>query len=272
MSIVDRIVELNIGGIKYTTQLRTLCRDANSDLYKWFQSQSGNLDSPGVVSSSSVSLRGNSATASPLLKDTKGRYFIDRDGSYFRYILDYLRQDALELPESFQDYAALRREATFYGLQGLVQQIDLCRPYLSNSTKRSRFSDIYPGVGSATVITIGYRGTFAFGRDGLTDVKFRKLSRILCAGRVSACRDVFGDTLNDSRDPDMGGDDRYSSRFFLKHGNLEQAFEILYACGYDMVGACASGTSSSTGADIKPGQDSEEHKWQHYNEFVFVKK
>lgn len=57
-------------------------------------------------------------------------------------------------------------------------------------------------------ITVGYRGSFAFGRDGLADVKFRKLSRILVCGRVTLCRDVFGDTLNESRDPDHGLTDR----------------------------------------------------------------
>lgn len=33
-------------------------------------------------------------------------------------------------------------------------------------------------------ITVGYRGTFAFGRDGLVDVKFRKVNRILVCGKV----------------------------------------------------------------------------------------
>lgn len=39
-------------------------------------------------------------------------------------------------------------------------------------------------------ITVGYRGTFAFGRDGLSDVKFRKLARIIVCGRVALCREV----------------------------------------------------------------------------------
>lgn len=34
-------------------------------------------------------------------------------------------------------------------------------------------------------ITVGYRGTFAFGRDGLADVKFRKVNRLLVCGKVS---------------------------------------------------------------------------------------
>ena len=45
--------------------------------------------------------------------------------------------------------------------------------------------------------------------------------------QVNLCREVFTDTLNESRDPDRGGQDRYSSRFFLKHTSLEQAFDMV---------------------------------------------
>lgn len=82
---------------------------------------------------------------------------------------------------------------------------------------------------------IGYRGSFQFGKDGLADVKFRKLSRILVCGRVSLCRDVFGETLNESRDPDHGQAERYTSRFFLKHSFLEQAFDMLVEQGFKLV-------------------------------------
>ncbi len=75
----------------------------------------------------------------------------------------------------------------------------------------------------------------AFGRDGLADVKFRKISRILICGRVHLCREVFGETLNESRDPDHGQTDRYTSRFFLKHTFLEQAFDMLTEASFIMV-------------------------------------
>ncbi len=46
-------------------------------------------------------------------------------------------------------------------------------------------SDLSAGIeGAAGTIVIGYRGTFAFGKDGLSDVKFRKLTRILVHGKV----------------------------------------------------------------------------------------
>lgn len=52
------------------------------------------------------------------------------------------------------------------------------------------------------------------------------------------CRAVFGETLNESRDPDRGDSDRYTSRFFLKHSFIEQAFDMLLEAGYELCGCC----------------------------------
>jgi hypothetical protein len=87
-------------------------------------------------------------------------------------------------------------------------------------------------------------------------------------GRVTLCREVFGDSLNESRDPDRGLSDRYSSRFYLKHSSLEQAFDSLWECGFRCVGSCASGTAGGS-AELKPGMDSEEHRWNHSTEYLY---
>lgn len=229
------VVELNVGGIFYTTALATLTKHPDSHLASIFQEKVPNLE-----------------------KDAKGKYFLDRDGVLFRYILDFLRDEDLVLPEGFKERERLRREASFYRLSGLEKAIEeqASRPS-SLSSKRGH-------------ITVGYRGSFAFGRDGLTDVKFRKLSRILVCGRVAICREVFGDTLNESRDPDHGDSDRYTSRFFLKHSSIEQAFDMLQDQGFKMTASCGSGTAGSA-EQLKPGVDTEENRWNHYNEFVFVR-
>ena len=52
--------------------------------------------------------------------------------------------------------------------------------------------------------------------------------------QVCLCRAVFGETLNESRDPDRGDSDRYTSRFFLKHNFLEQAFDMLLEAGFTL--------------------------------------
>lgn len=226
------VIELNVGGVFYTTALTTLLRHADSLLAHLF-------------------------STSPPPKDAKGKYFIDRDGVLFRYVLDYLRNQTLVLPECFRERERLRQEATYYNLPGMVDAV---------TSSPTSLSGKQPGF-----ITIGYRGSFAFGRDGLADVKFRKITRILVCGRVTLCRDVFGETLNESRDPDHGLTDRYTSRFFLKHSSIEQAFDMLQEQGFRMAGSCGSGTAGGAAAELKPGVDAEESRWNHYNEFVFVR-
>lgn len=230
----DSVLELNVGGVHYTSTVQTLTsRDKNSRLNEWFDAS-------------------NSSSSLPL-KDAKGRFFLNRDGCLFRYILDYLRDDGIHLPDGFREKARLLKEAEYLKLDGLVKCINA-------------LDDNHP----AGCITIGYRGSFQFGKDGLADVKFRKLSRILVCGRVQLCREVFGDTLNESRDPDHGGQDRYSSRFFLKHCFIEQAFDMLAEKGFHLAGSCGSGTAGC-GSELKPGVDVEENRWNHYNEFVFIR-
>uniref|UniRef100_A0A6V7M1Y2 BTB domain-containing protein n=1 Tax=Bracon brevicornis TaxID=1563983 RepID=A0A6V7M1Y2_9HYME len=231
---VPSVVELNVGGVFYTTSRSTIMKESDSFLATLF-----------------------SSTCSEIEKDSKGRYFLDRDGVLFRYVLDFLRNDSLILPEGFRERERLRCEADYYRLPRLEKAIDE-----DNLSKEKRL------VG---YITVGYRGSFAFGRDGLADVKFRKLSRILVCGRVALCRDVFGETLNESRDPDHGMSDRYTSRFFLKHSFIEQAFDMLQEQGFKLVASCGSGTAGSGAEQLKPGVDSEENRWNHYNEFVFVR-
>jgi BTB/POZ domain-containing protein KCTD8/12/16 len=230
MSDSASVVELNVGGVHYTTKRKTLLSEPDTLLHEIF-----------------------SGSSNDTIKDAKGRVFIDRDGVLFRYILDYLRDSAISLPEGFREKERLKKEAEHFRITGLLKS-------LNQITESSR-----PGC-----ITVGYRGSFQFGKDGLADVKFRKLSRLLICGRVALCREVFGDTLNESRDPDHGGPDRYTSRFFLKHTFIEQAFDMLQENGFRLAGSCGSGTTGSS-TDLKPGVDSEENRWNHYNEFVFIR-
>ncbi|KAI6220019.1 hypothetical protein M3Y99_01630800 [Aphelenchoides fujianensis] len=87
-------------------------------------------------------------------------------------------------------------------------------------------------------ITLGYRGTFAFGRDGQADVKFRKLHRILVCGKAQLCREVFGETLNESRDPDREG-----------RRTIHVACDNLAEKGFKLVTACSSGANGLGGSN-----------------------
>lgn len=96
----DHLVELNIGGVHYTTSSTTLRRYEESMLYLMLE---------GSV---------------PTSRDSSGRYFIDRDGQLFRHILNYLRTGKLVLPEEFTDLFNLRLEADFYRIDILCGEID----------------------------------------------------------------------------------------------------------------------------------------------------
>jgi len=60
--------------------------------------------------------------------DTKpgedGSYFIDRDGTHFRYILNYLRTGQLIVPEDKVLRKELLAEAQFYQIEGIINEIN----------------------------------------------------------------------------------------------------------------------------------------------------
>ncbi|XP_019716052.1 BTB/POZ domain-containing protein KCTD6a [Hippocampus comes] len=92
-------VTLNVGGCLYSTSLTTLRRYPDSMLGAMFR---------GDV---------------PTLRDASGNYFIDRDGTLFHYILNFLRSSELTLPCDFKEVELLRKEADFYQLEPLLQRL-----------------------------------------------------------------------------------------------------------------------------------------------------
>eukprot|EP00601_Ochromonadales_sp_CCMP2298_P024537 CAMPEP_0173274124 /NCGR_PEP_ID=MMETSP1143-20121109/2274_1 /TAXON_ID=483371 /ORGANISM="non described non described, Strain CCMP2298" /LENGTH=319 /DNA_ID=CAMNT_0014210917 /DNA_START=1108 /DNA_END=2067 /DNA_ORIENTATION=- len=90
------IVNLNVGGVRVTTSLTTLNRFPDSMIGCMFSGRH----------------------ALPLGKDE--HFFIDRDGTHFRHILNFLRS-----PEGYQvsrgaDARELRRECEYYGIDQLM--------------------------------------------------------------------------------------------------------------------------------------------------------
>ena len=55
-----------------------------------------------------------------LARDKVGRFFIDRDGRFFHLILNYLRDGSCQIPRHPSEFQELRREATFYQLNSLL--------------------------------------------------------------------------------------------------------------------------------------------------------
>ena len=85
-------VKLNVGGSKFETTLSTLSRFPDSMLGAMFSGRH------------------------TVETDECGYTFIDRDGTHFRTILNYLRTDVLEMPASGQAAEELQRELEYYML------------------------------------------------------------------------------------------------------------------------------------------------------------
>ncbi|XP_033920269.1 LOW QUALITY PROTEIN: BTB/POZ domain-containing protein KCTD12 [Melopsittacus undulatus] len=275
------IIELNVGGQVYITRHPTLVSVPGSLLWEMFTQK--NIRS--------------------LARDSKGRFFVDRDGFLFRYILDYMRDQQLVLPDHFPERSRLQREAEYFMLPELVKMLapklskqnslgdDPCQSdpeELSPSADATRTltsasttlpsavpggpgGAVTTGTGAASsdgrragFITIGYRGSYTLGRDSQTDAKFRRVARIMVCGKTSLAKEVFGDTLNESRDPDRPPE-RYTSRYYLKFTFLEQAFDKLADAGFHMV-AC-----NSTGTCAFAHDQTDDRIWTSYTEYVFYR-
>ncbi|XP_053232662.1 BTB/POZ domain-containing protein KCTD16 [Podarcis raffonei] len=253
------VIELNVGGQVYFTRLSTLTGIPHTLLWKMFTSKR--------------------ESANDLAKDSKGRIFIDRDGFLFRYILDYLRDKQVVLPDHFPERGRLKREAEYFQLPDLVKILspdeikqspdDYCHSDYeevsqSSDTRICALSSLMPSDRKWGFITIGYRGSCTMGRETQADAKFRRVPRILVCGRIALVKEVFGESLNESRDPDRAPD-RYTSRFYLKFRHLERAFDMLSECGFHMVACNSSVTASFV------NQYTDDKVWSSYTEYVFYR-
>uniref|UniRef100_UPI00398E5FB3 BTB/POZ domain-containing protein KCTD8-like isoform X3 n=1 Tax=Pristiophorus japonicus TaxID=55135 RepID=UPI00398E5FB3 len=253
------VVELNVGGQVYVTKHDTLVSVSDSLLANLFSNNNGKV----------------------LPRDNRGRYFIDRDGFLFRYILDYLRDKQLVLPDHFPEKERLLREAEHFQLSELITFLTPKVIKQSSVTDETCQSDIEENSQSSDLlaknapspaaadkrsgfITIGYRGSYTLVRDYQADAKFRRVARIMVCGRIALAKEVFGDTLNESRDPDRPPE-KYTSRFYLKFTYLEQAFDRLSEAGFHMV-AC-----NSTGTATFINQYRDDKMWSSYTEYIFFR-
>lgn len=123
-------VDLNVGGVRYTTSITTLIKEEGSLLHTMF---------------------GGQHRMNP---DKDGSYFIDRDGTNFRYILNFLRdgQTSLEhLPQGdVRLISELRTEAEYYKLR---KMIDVLKAMMSAQTS---------GGGGYSSLQLSTKGSTSF--------------------------------------------------------------------------------------------------------------
>lgn len=109
-------VVLNVGGVTFTTTHTTLQNAPAPSLFAAMFSGRHTLKA-----------------------DQNGHYFIDRDGRHFHDILNYLRDGSFSYPPDGSDFKyllELRAEAEYYGLTGLLENIDRY-PYALTRAQRA---------------------------------------------------------------------------------------------------------------------------------------
>lgn len=254
LSPFPEVMELNVGGQVYVTNHSTLISVPETTLHSMFTKNQ----------------------VKDLPRDNRGRFFIDRDGFLFRYVLDFLRDKQLVLPDHFPEKERLLREAEYFQLNDLLKLLTPKVTKQSSMNDEGCQSDIEENSQSSDLartaaldkrsgfITIGYRGSYTMVRDNQADAKFRRVARIMVCGRIALAKEVFGETLNESRDPDRPPE-KYTSRFYLKFTYLEQAFDRLSDAGFHMV-AC-----NSTGTAAFINQYRDDKIWSSYTEYIFFR-
>lgn len=93
----EEIIRLNVGGVIFQTTKSTLLFDAESRFYAMF---------PDDISF-----------------DKNEEIFIDRDGTHFRYILNYLRTGIVTIPRDVAAIQELLIEAEYYQLKEIIEEL-----------------------------------------------------------------------------------------------------------------------------------------------------
>jgi hypothetical protein len=95
---LDSIININVGGQHFTTSLATLTRFPETMLGSMFSGRH------------------------KLVTDDSGHFFIDRDGSHFLYVLNFLRNPSVFDPSELDapSMEKLKIEADFYGIADLM--------------------------------------------------------------------------------------------------------------------------------------------------------
>ena len=97
---ISSTVKLTVGGQYFTTSIQTLTKDPNSMLATMFSGKN------------------------EMKPSEDGSFFIDRDGTHFRLVLNYLRNGELVLPGDASNFVKeLEAEAKFYKLQGILDEL-----------------------------------------------------------------------------------------------------------------------------------------------------
>lgn len=111
------VINLNVGGYLFTTSLSTLTKYEDSMLAVMF---SGRHE---------------------ISRDENGRFFVDRDGKFFRYILNFIRSN--DLPPDSVTLEVLK-EAEFFCMISLIERLESNAPKVISLRRREYFRQLIP--------------------------------------------------------------------------------------------------------------------------------
>eukprot|EP01032_Pedospumella_encystans_P008192 gene8192-9751_t len=128
------VVKVNVGGTKFTTSLTTLCRFPDTMIGAMY---SGRHE---------------------LVQDEDGYHFIDRDGTHFRYILNFLRSpETFELDLAGSALKELKSECEYYGLEELMFPFTPIPPFSVNNPQNTSVNVVQDEDGIFTINDIPVR-------------------------------------------------------------------------------------------------------------------
>ena len=145
----SRAIELNVGGVRYTTVLDTLLARPDSRLHAMFLAMGQGHppcfppDAPAARDGIPEGVPGAApGAAGPLPQDPSGAYLIDRDGPSFRFILNHLRGGGPPtLPQEQAELAQLAIEARYFGLAELAGECECPLSAFASSCGVGFFAD-----------------------------------------------------------------------------------------------------------------------------------
>lgn len=199
---------LNVGGVVYETTRSNLTKVVGSRLEVLF---SGRYDPK---------------------TDDQGQYFIDRDGSLFRHVLNYLRDDDLEVSGSDEKVAALQAEFEFFSI-----------PWPAASS----------ALATAPAAVVAKSCNHASDADDLGTLLDTKEARLNAVELALAAREA---ALGEERALVEETDRRTADKILLNVGGTELATtrSTLCACKDSMLGAMFAEGSRHTVAKDKKGR------------------
>ena len=193
------MILLNVGGYQYQTRLSTLRKYNNSMLAAMFSGRH-KLD-----------------------KDDQGRYFLDSNGKYFGYILDYLRHDTIpDNSVALQVY----REASYYNLHELVESLH-SKPAVAHILVKESQHNLFPNFKDfkQEIIKIAIANCNADRQSDVTIHPFRK-PFVPKAAYFDVKHDCIIDTADISVGPWDSPADEEGLIKCLEHELMEDGFKI----------------------------------------------